>query len=179
MPRRIVTGEDQSGRSFLAIDEQVDVRSADLIAGATFTQIWATDEPPVAPIDGQGVGVRAWFPGRTGFRFFLFSLPPTGKYGPAADPEAAARQTESQVPGLLDAQFDEARPGWHRTDTIDALHVISGQIVLLLDDGTRVTARAGDSIIQNATFHNWEVPGPADAVLVAAAIGVLDNRASD
>lgn len=172
MARRIVTGEDRDGHSYLAADEDVAARTSDLSPGATFTQIWATDSTPVAPLDGARAGLLAWFPPADGFRFFLFSLPPTGLHDGPADLGLATDQTNERLPGLLDTQFDAAIPGRHRSDTVDAMFVISGEIVLILDDGSRVTARRGDSIIQNATFHRWEVPGPHDVLLVAAAIGV-------
>lgn len=177
MPRRVVTGEADDGTSFLAADEEVPAVEIPLNPGANFTQLWATESTPQLPLDGSTPALGSWFPGPGGFRFFCFSLPAVGEAGdPPEDFEQAAAETNRKLPGLLDATFDEDTPGRHRSDTIDALYVIAGRIVLILDDGTRTTLEPGDSVVQNGTFHNWENPGPGPVVIVGAAIGALDER---
>jgi quercetin dioxygenase-like cupin family protein len=47
----------------------------------------------------------------------------------------------------------------HITRSIDYAVVISGEIDLELDDGLKVTVRAGDVIVQRQTIHNWENRG--------------------
>jgi uncharacterized cupin superfamily protein len=42
----------------------------------------------------------------------------------------------------------------HRTSTCDYAFVMSGEIVMLLDD-SEVTLKAGDILIQQATNHAW------------------------
>ena len=43
----------------------------------------------------------------------------------------------------------------HRTRTVDYVVVITGEIVLVLDD-SEVTLRAGDVVVQRGTDHAWE-----------------------
>ena len=43
----------------------------------------------------------------------------------------------------------------HRTQTLDYGVVLSGAIVLELDDGAEVTLNAGDVLVQRGTIHKW------------------------
>lgn len=172
MHRRIVTGERPNGTSFIASDDNVQPRSIDLNPGALFTQLWSTESTPIAPVDGRASDTDPWFPGESGFRFFTFSLPPDGSTDGPNDPDHAVAIADQQIPGILDAEFDDAEPGRHRSLSVDVLYVVSGAITLIVDDGDPVTAMPGDTIVQNGTFHNWSVPGPEPVVLVAAAIGL-------
>ena len=43
----------------------------------------------------------------------------------------------------------------HRTQSLDYGVVLSGSIVLELDDGAEVTLNAGDVLVQRGTIHNW------------------------
>jgi quercetin dioxygenase-like cupin family protein len=52
---------------------------------------------------------------------------------------------------------------WH--DTVDVQILISGELVQRLDDGSEVTMRPGDVIIQNGTSHAWEARGEQEALL--------------
>jgi quercetin dioxygenase-like cupin family protein len=45
-------------------------------------------------------------------------------------------------------------PRRHRTETIDYAVVISGEIEMHLDDSV-VKLRAGDTLVQQATMHDW------------------------
>ncbi len=49
-------------------------------------------------------------------------------------------------------------PGMHRTDSIDFVYVVSGRVIMVLDDDKTVDLEAGDTVIQNGTRHGWRVP---------------------
>ena len=42
-------------------------------------------------------------------------------------------------------------PFMHRTNTVDFVVVLSGECVMLLDEGEEVAMKAGDVMVQNAT----------------------------
>ena len=46
----------------------------------------------------------------------------------------------------------------HQTDTLDFLFVISGQIELILEEGSTVL-ESGDCLVQRGTNHAWRVVG--------------------
>jgi quercetin dioxygenase-like cupin family protein len=62
----------------------------------------------------------------------------------------------------------------HRTTSMDCGVVLSGRIVLELDDGAEVTLGAGDVLVQRGTIHNWINRGTEPCTI---AFVLLDARA--
>ena len=60
-------------------------------------------------------------------------------------------------------------PRNHRTDSIDYIVVMSGEIDMELDD-TTVHLKAGDVMVQRGTIHNWINRGTAPCVLAVILI---------
>jgi len=130
--RRVVTGHDKDGRSVVLIDGPCTFHG-DLAAGGWGVQdIWESDTVPV-PIDATEADptagpVHFGIP-EHGIRVRVTDLPPT-------------------KPG--------AEPFMHRTNSVDYLHVLEGEVVMLLDDDEHeVVLRKGDTIVQRATNHAW------------------------
>jgi quercetin dioxygenase-like cupin family protein len=128
IPRRIVTGHDDRGASVFASDGPVPVvRTAP--DGALFYEIWGTGASP-APIGA----------------------------GPAPDPTAGALSVPPPPNGTK-IRINEFPPGvvspMHRTQSVDYGIVLSGEVVLVLDDSETVL-RAGDVVVQRGTSHRWE-----------------------
>jgi quercetin dioxygenase-like cupin family protein len=96
--------------------------------GALFYELWATDAAP-APIS---------------------AAPPDPVAGPLSVPPA---------PHGTKIRINEIPPGvaspMHRTQTVDYGIVLSGEVVLVLEDGETVL-RAGDVVVQQGTSHRWE-----------------------
>jgi len=59
----------------------------------------------------------------------------------------------------------------HRTDSIDYIVVISGEIDMELDD-SRVHLKAGDVMVQRGTIHNWVNRGTAPCVLAVVLVAL-------
>jgi quercetin dioxygenase-like cupin family protein len=57
----------------------------------------------------------------------------------------------------------------HRTDSIDYIVIISGEIDMELDDSV-VHLKAGDVMVQRGTIHNWVNNGTAPCVLAVILI---------
>jgi mannose-6-phosphate isomerase-like protein (cupin superfamily) len=140
--------------------------------GSSFHLLWNGDEAPTFPDDGGRPAQTTYFPAVGGFRFGFFTLPPAGSPGPGADVDvpAALAAFEAQMPGLL-SHMEPADPGMHTTDTIDFEVVLSGEVVLELDDGATRTLHPGDTVVQNGTRHRWSNPGTEPAVLAVMLIG--------
>jgi quercetin dioxygenase-like cupin family protein len=66
---------------------------------------------------------------------------------------------------------DPDNPGMHRTPSIDYDIVLSGTVGLELDDGTEVTLRPGDVVVQNGTRHRWHNRGDGIARVASIMIG--------
>ncbi|ERT00794.1 hypothetical protein HMPREF1624_02027 [Sporothrix schenckii ATCC 58251] len=62
-------------------------------------------------------------------------------------------------PGGVLFSITNIKPGdqapMHRTESIDYAVVVSGEVVLALDNGEEKTLRAGDYLIQGGTNHSW------------------------
>lgn len=130
--RRVVTGHDAAGRSVVLIDAPCIFHGNIGGRGWNVQDIWESDQVPV-PIeatesDPTDGPPHFGIPG-TGVRVRVTDIPPT--------PAGTA-------------------PFMHRTDSIDYLHVLDGEITMLLDDDAHeVVLRKGDTIVQRATNHAW------------------------
>jgi hypothetical protein len=170
--RRVVTGHDAGGKAVFVSDGFVEPVMTALSPTSSFHQIWFGDEAPSFPDDGALPPPVRYFPPVGGFRFGLFTLPPAGepRPGPDVDIAAAVDSLRRALPGLLD-HMEPGAPGMHTTATIDFEVVLSGEVVLELDDGATVHLRPGDTVVQNGTRHRWSNPGSTPATLVVFMCG--------
>jgi quercetin dioxygenase-like cupin family protein len=126
--RRVVTGHDANGTAKVLIDGPATNRRTSKSGGVS-TLIWCTDRVPAdisAGEDAEDMGARLLGtpPPPNGTRFTVNDIPP-GRIGPM-----------------------------HRTETIDYVIVLSGELELQLDDST-VNLKAGDVLVQRGTNHAW------------------------
>jgi len=137
--RRVITGHDDKGRAIVKLDE-VAKHAFTGRPGATACNIWTTEGFPVNN-DGQE--------------------------------DAGQRKAGTTLPGGTIFRMIEFAPGVaarnHRTDSIDYITVISGEIDMELDDST-VHLEAGDVMVQRGTIHNWVNRGTAPCVLTVVLI---------
>jgi quercetin dioxygenase-like cupin family protein len=59
----------------------------------------------------------------------------------------------------------------HTTDTVDMEIMLSGEVVLELDNGVERTLRAGDVNIQNGTRHRWHNRCTEPATMAVVMVG--------
>jgi quercetin dioxygenase-like cupin family protein len=137
--RRVITGHDVNGRAIVKMDE-VSTNVFTGRPGATACNIWTTEGFP-ANNDGQAdEGLR--------------------KVGTTLKNGTIFRVIEF-APGLA------ARH--HRTDSIDYIVVIAGEIDMELDDSV-VHLKAGDVMVQRGTIHNWVNRGTAPCGLAVILV---------
>jgi len=137
--RRVITGHDANGRAIVKIDE-VSKSVASGRPGATACNIWTTEGFP-ANDDGAG--------------------------------DESLRQVATTLKNGTSFRVIEFAPGLaarnHRTDSIDYIVVISGEIDMELDE-SMVHLKAGDVMVQRGTIHNWVNRGTAPCVLAVVLI---------
>jgi quercetin dioxygenase-like cupin family protein len=137
--RRIITGHDAKGRAVVTIDE-VSKNIVSSRPGASACVVWTTEGFP-ANNDGQSdEGLR--------------------KVGTTLANGTVFRVIEF-APGVA------ARN--HRTDSIDYIVVMSGEIDMELD-GSTVHLKAGDVMVQRGTIHNWVNRGTEPCVLAVVLV---------
>jgi quercetin dioxygenase-like cupin family protein len=134
--RRVVTGHDVNGKAVVKIDEIATKRSSNR-RGHQGVLIWTTDATP-ADISSEKDGAE-----------WQVAPPPIAN-------GSIFRITEYS-PGV------ESR--MHRTDTIDYVIVMAGEIDMRLDDGNEVHLKAGDVVVQRGTYHDWINRGNAPCVI--------------
>ncbi len=155
----------------MASDTEVEPVTLDLLPGYEFHRLWGADEAPTFPDDGSPPPQPTYFPPVGGFRFGLFTVPPETAVAPGdVDVQAALRAMEESLPGMA-SHMEPENPGMHTTDTIDYEFVVSGEVVLELDDGAEVLLRAGDTVVQNGTRHAWRNRSTQPCRLVVVLIG--------
>ncbi len=170
--RRVVTGHDDEGRAVFVSDQMVAPVTLSLLPGSEFHRLWGADEPATFPDDGSRPKGERYFPPVGGFRFGFFTIPPDGGAGAPADLDltAALAEFEEKLPGMAEyLEYDN--PGMHTTATVDYGVVLSGQPILELDDGVKVTLGPGDTYIQNGTRHRWSNTGEVPAIIAITLIG--------
>ncbi len=156
--RRVVTGHSPEGKAIFASDELVEPIVLEKLQGNEFHRLWGGDAVSAFPDDGSPPANPRYFPPVGGFRFAMFTVPPLSTVLPeGSTPDAVAAELEEKLPGLA-AHMEPDAPGMHTTDTIDFEYVISGRVVLELDDGATQELGPGDTVVQNGTRHAWRNP---------------------
>ncbi len=140
--RRIITENDENGRSRIAIEDNVP----------PLGKVWSTSSENWLGEENSGGGVLDFAAGSTNIRYLEL---PT---------EAVMQEyLKRGIPGL------DAR-GFHRTGTIDYVIVTEGTITLELEEGS-VEVHAGDIVVQRDTNHAWRNFGekPVKAIAISVA----------
>ncbi len=126
--RRVVTGHDATNVARVIMDAPATNWKSSS-PGTVSTLIWSTDASPAdiaigEEIEDCGARVLGTAPPANGTRFAVIDFPPGN----------AGRM--------------------HRTETIDYVIVISGEIDMEMDDST-VHLKSGDVMVQRGTNHVW------------------------
>jgi len=158
--RRVVTGHDAQGRAVVIEDGPAPtVRTDPNRPGYAVTQIWATDSSPAFVGNDEDPTLRAMTltPPAGGTVVRVIEFPPANLELREIDAEQAAQAFSmyGQSHVLTGSNKPNKRhPFMHRTETVDYAMVLSGEIVMLLDE-TEVTLKAGECLIQRGTNHAW------------------------
>jgi mannose-6-phosphate isomerase-like protein (cupin superfamily) len=167
----VVTGHDRDGKAVFASDQEVDPLTPALMPGWEIGRLWGADQAPTFPGDGGPTAQSSYFPPVGGYRFGLVTVPPATVSAPAdLDLQAGLAEMEEMLPGLM-GYVEPDNPGMHTTDTIDFEVVLSGELILELDDGVETVLRPGDTVVQNGTRHRWANRGTEPAVFAVFMVG--------
>jgi mannose-6-phosphate isomerase-like protein (cupin superfamily) len=159
--RRVVTGHNAQGKSVVLFDGPPTNVFADRMA-----EIWFTDETPARNEGAKDHAVRElqMQPPRNGSAFRYVIVPP--ETPSSADADVAAMSALDATRTRVDIS---RHPGMHRTDTIDYIVLLSGQLTMLLDEG-EVELQPFDLVVQRGTNHAWANRGEEPALLLAVNI---------
>lgn len=126
--RRIVTGHDGDNVAKVILDAPA-TNAKYPPSGNVSTMIWCTDGAPAdisigEEVEDLGARILGTAPPKHGTRFTIIDFPPGNK------------------------------PVMHRTETVDYVICLSGEIDMDMDRST-VKMRAGDVMVQRGTNHAW------------------------
>jgi len=149
--RRIVTGVNAAGRSYIVSDTLLP--TAAVAPGAPVRAgLWTTEG---APSSNKGThdpvpdGVILYTPPahRGGSVIRVTDIVPDKQH--AYDPEELRRRNCKITPDRT-----AKHPGFHATDTVDYAVCLEGEVWAVLDEGETLM-RPGDVLIQRGTYHAW------------------------
>jgi hypothetical protein len=167
--RRIVTGEDQQGRSVTIVDGPPASALATPGSGGLL-EIWAEAlggalDPRSSADQGPQVPWLSPEEGCVKVRWFIVEPAPPDM---PADALTAAIAAQFAAFGGADHLVASPHPAMHRTDTLDIICCLAGDVSLVLDDGeTRLGP--GNVVIQRGVAHSWRAHG-GPALMLAVLI---------
>ena len=126
--RRVITGHDAGQVAKVLIDDHA-TNAKPPRHGVVSTLVWCSDAAPAdiavgEKIEDMGARLLGTAPPPLGTRFCVIDFPPG-------------------APGTM-----------HRTETLDYVLVLSGEIEMDMDQST-VKLKAGDILVQRGTNHSW------------------------
>jgi hypothetical protein len=151
--RRIVTGHNAQGKSVFVTDGASPFEFNVGKGSVTVTELWETRATPAENFGSAEVMDHPFkiYPPKSGSVFRIIEYPPDAARVAGYDREAAFRAMGA--PEALD-RASPRRPGFHKTNTIDYVVVLEGEIWALMDEG-ELLMKAGDVLIQRGTNHAW------------------------
>lgn len=161
--RRVVTGNDEHGRSRVLFDSAApNVNPRAVSPGAGMTDLWVFHACP-AVISGERDDGNLPFsfepPEHGGHLRIVQSMGRPAEYDATQDASAVPVHEPRQRPGgTWDKGGQNAYSSpIHKSATVDYGILLEGERVLILDDGEHVM-HPGDVVVQLGNWHGWTNP---------------------
>lgn len=166
--RRVVTGFDADGKSCFTSDENTPDRFVG--PGNTKCDIWRVTDIPVAYADGPGLeGGVVTQPPPSGLVYRVVSFAPDSEW----DQSLGYSDANGQLEGNVKTDQDEGAVGFHVTETIDIVTILSGEIFAIMET-EETLLKAGDTLVQRGTKHTWS--NRTNEVVTLQSIMIAANR---
>jgi quercetin dioxygenase-like cupin family protein len=143
--RRVITGHAPDKKAIVVADGAAAIVNAK--EQSVSTTVWSSPSIP-AIVEGEGLTVD----------------PATYHKGSGAPRNGARLMIMDLAPG--------AKGKMHRTNTVDLVICLEGEIEMLLPDSS-VRLKAGEILIQQSTIHAWTNPGKVRARLAITLIDAV------
>ena len=167
--RRIITGHNQHGKSIITLDGP-PARSIGEDVGGLF-EVWNTDGSDIIStdeIDRADEDILLSPPsGGTKFRYFQINPLPQGV--PDAMMQEIAADAFEKIGAAHHRVDTKKHPAMHKTETIDYIILLQGDITLILDE-EEIDLKPFDVVVQRGTNHAWVNNGDEPALLIAVLI---------
>ena len=159
-----MTGFDQEGQAVFTSDEAAPLMKESETLGGWAGDVWEMAEIPPKLSDDGDLTTGGGFPDTGSLVFRMLQLPPEGAL--RANPEEA----EKYMGGPVNLDSDDF--GMHRSDTVDLIIVLSGEVWAIMDSGDKTLLRPGGhaDTARNGT-HVAESGGEDPCVMAAVLVG--------
>ena len=167
--RRIVTGHDKNGKSILTLDGPQARSIGEEVGG--LSELWNTDGGEINSTDKEDRADQDIIlsPSKGGTKFRYFQINPLPEGVPDDMLQEIAADAFEKI-GAAHHRVDTTRhPAMHKTETIDYIILLKGDVTLLLDE-EEVKLEPFDVVVQRGTNHAWVNNGNEPALLVAVLI---------
>ena len=173
--RRVITGHNEKGEAICIKDTYAEnIVSRPERKGVTVTNLWKTDSAP-AQYDGPEEtihGSQNLQPPKHGSAFRIVDFEPE-------DPDFLASADGAKAFASIGAQDNIVKnarhPFMHSTETVDYGIVLSGEIVMLLDNQD-ILLKKGDTFIQRGTNHAWSNQSSETCQIAFVLIDAIENN---
>jgi hypothetical protein len=172
--RRIVTGHTADGKSCFISDAPTPHKLENPNRpGRGLVDFWRTDRTPASNEgndDAAAVQVQL-LPPKNGSVFRYFQIMPDKLDADLSQEERMRRDAElfAKMGAAREHDAASGRPGMHKTDTVDYIILLKGEVTLILDEG-EVDMRPFDVVIERGTNHAWLNKGDEPALLAGVLI---------
>ena len=151
--RRIVTGHDEkTGKSIILTDETLSAVSRKQADGIDDVEIWSVDRMPVDNSSREEARQRA---------------------GLVRHDEVPHNNYVHTLGGSV-MRIIQWNPGHgtftHRTETLDYVVILSGEIDIEVDDGVKASLKASDVLVQRGGMHTWTNKGTVPCVMAGILV---------
>lgn len=167
--RRVITGHDNDGKSIVVLDGPPACSIGEDVGG--LFELWNTDGNLINTKDriDRADSEIILSPPRNGSKFRYFQINPTPEGVPMDVMQDMAAEAFKKI-GASHHRVDTAKhPAMHKTDTIDYIILLKGDVTLILDQ-EEVDIKPHDVVVQRGTNHAWVNNGNEPALLVAILI---------
>jgi uncharacterized cupin superfamily protein len=168
--RRIVTIDRKPGVSSVVSDGPApDIRLDPARPGFASTRLWVTDRTPARIVFETLHLPHTIEPPKNGSVMRVLNVPPDkGWQGKVGETEVKAWFAAMGSPSASTWSASARHPYMQKTKSFDFCFVLSGEIVLVLDDG-EVTLTAGDTVVNRGGNHAWSNRSDAPARVYVAS----------
>lgn len=167
--RRVVTAQNAAGNSYILEDKPApNVNEVASMPGLGITELWETLQVPAGNAgteDGADRPIRHE-PPQGGTLFRTVEFPPDEVWRGSVDSQKAF----DSIGGGHTRDTASADPMMHKSNTLDYIAVLKGEIYAVMDEG-EVLLKAGDVLVQRGTNHSWSNRSGASCILAVVLIG--------
>jgi hypothetical protein len=165
--RRVLTGHDAEGKSTIIADGfAANMKEMPAGSGLAVTELWETSVPAenAGKADAGNRKVRLE-PPKHGTLFRIVEFPPDAHWQNRAD----ARDWAKALDATHAPDRSSRDPMMHKTNTVDYIVVLKGEIYAILDKGETLL-KPGDVFVQRGTNHSWSVRGSEPCIVAVVLV---------